>query len=467
MNLQTALNILGLNSNYTEEELNKAYKKAAKKYHPDLFEQKTTSEKKYAENKMKEINEAKTFLEENLKSKKQAENDTLIINLKNDALEYLKKMKISCTNFLNTYTYIFNDEISNNIKQEIKSLENKIFIKKILITSATSKSEIDNCLKEIKIQIKETYVTIKNIFYQEKYINPNKVKITINYDCNLIDFYNQLIKIEELYSETILFNKIIEEIIHTYKNYQGYEQIKDLINFYLNQAKNKAKQNKYQNNDEIIKEVHELIQNIFKEYHELKIEINNLETIINQTKDDEIKELYNKTKKDFELGTNFHDIRKAIDKLKIACEKAIEKLNKIDKEKPKTTELYHSLLSKANFVLTNLNIVDDLDKISKIYEIISKIIEKFKLYTNNLIDIDELLKLNEITFENLDEDLLKLNNIHANATTRTRFENFHYSKKENTNHHPTNYQSFDEPIEFNDTESNKKITKKKKNGFNY
>ncbi len=52
--------ILGVDRNASKEEIRKAYKKLAKKYHPDKYQD--TAEKKKAEEKFKEINEAAAVL---------------------------------------------------------------------------------------------------------------------------------------------------------------------------------------------------------------------------------------------------------------------------------------------------------------------------------------------------------------------------------------------------------------------
>ena len=59
--------VLGVNKNATDDEIKKAYKKLAKKWHPDLNE-----DKKQAEEKMKEINEAYDVLKD---PKKRAQYD--------------------------------------------------------------------------------------------------------------------------------------------------------------------------------------------------------------------------------------------------------------------------------------------------------------------------------------------------------------------------------------------------------
>ena len=50
--------ILGVNSNATKEEIKKAYRELVKQHHPDKFTNASETDKKYHENRIKEINEA-------------------------------------------------------------------------------------------------------------------------------------------------------------------------------------------------------------------------------------------------------------------------------------------------------------------------------------------------------------------------------------------------------------------------
>ena len=60
-------NILGVKKDATQEEIKKAYKKLAIKYHPDKMAGKSEEEKKEAEEKFKEINEANSVLSDETK----------------------------------------------------------------------------------------------------------------------------------------------------------------------------------------------------------------------------------------------------------------------------------------------------------------------------------------------------------------------------------------------------------------
>ena len=57
--------VLGVDKNASEDDIKKAFKKAAMKYHPDRFANASDAEKKEAEEKFKEVNEAYQVLSDN------------------------------------------------------------------------------------------------------------------------------------------------------------------------------------------------------------------------------------------------------------------------------------------------------------------------------------------------------------------------------------------------------------------
>lgn len=78
--------ILKINENATIEEIKKAYKTEAKKYHPDI------NKDKNAEIKMKEINEAYNILLNKEKNKKIAEEKKTQVNDDKETLEAIEKL---------------------------------------------------------------------------------------------------------------------------------------------------------------------------------------------------------------------------------------------------------------------------------------------------------------------------------------------------------------------------------------
>lgn len=62
---EKACSMLGISTSASNEEINKAYKKLAMKWHPDKWAGKPEAERKAAEEKFKEIGEAKDYLDKN------------------------------------------------------------------------------------------------------------------------------------------------------------------------------------------------------------------------------------------------------------------------------------------------------------------------------------------------------------------------------------------------------------------
>lgn len=59
--------ILGVNKDATQEDINKAYKKLCMKWHPDRWVNASEEDKKNAEEKFKEVNEANSILSDKQK----------------------------------------------------------------------------------------------------------------------------------------------------------------------------------------------------------------------------------------------------------------------------------------------------------------------------------------------------------------------------------------------------------------
>ena len=138
MTIEEALHILNLNKNYNEEELKKAYRSLIIKYHPDKHPE---SKKTYAENKTKQINEAKEILEKNLKNKNTSytynkpnyHTNTKQPNNSQEFLNLLKKSRNFVIEEYNTINLIdSNDKIFMKHKSNLINILNT-FLNKLTI----------------------------------------------------------------------------------------------------------------------------------------------------------------------------------------------------------------------------------------------------------------------------------------------------------------------------------------------
>jgi len=101
--------ILGIDSNATEKEIKLAYRKLAKKYHPDTYK----GDKLYAENKMKEINEAYDFLSDENNRRTILQNE----QAKNNYEEQTVKRDYSQSNYESGSVYDFDNRYYKGYNQ--------------------------------------------------------------------------------------------------------------------------------------------------------------------------------------------------------------------------------------------------------------------------------------------------------------------------------------------------------------
>ena len=159
MNFEKALRILGLNSNFTEEELKKAHRVLVNKYHPDR------NKSPEAEDKMKDINEARDYLLNYIK-KNNRNNQTNY-----NSYNYNQNTQYQSTQGVKEYLFKKYEELNNitdldlkeyklSNKIEIIFLEMKQFILNFVfkLDSMKNKQDVDNafneCLQKIRNHFK-------------------------------------------------------------------------------------------------------------------------------------------------------------------------------------------------------------------------------------------------------------------------------------------------------------------------
>ena len=270
MNFEKALRILGLKSNFTEEELKKAHRVLVNKYHPDRNK---TPE---AESKMKDINEARDYLEKYLKDVNPRYNSNRSSNDSNnnqkdfDIERYKTEKKTELFKIIKINFDQYN--VSENIKVIILT-DLKLYIILHYFDNLNNKYDIDKQFNKNYEEIKKGFKKIKEEFYKENNISESDVKENINYDCTLTEFYENLLKIKEKYGKEAIITDLLEKEIEKYQTYVGYDKISILVKVCMNNARIKIKKNKYVYTQKDIDEMHQEILECFHMYYSLKQKI--------------------------------------------------------------------------------------------------------------------------------------------------------------------------------------------------
>ena len=332
MSINEALNILGLNSNFSEKELKRAYYALVKKYHPDQFEKSSREVKDHAETMMKKINQAYETLQNMSKS---------------NGFSYGYQRKSHNTFDVKAYVYIKKAELEQKYlpkkyKVDIfawKILKIKDIINDFYIFSLQEdiKENVDKIYNIAINYIINVYKEMEKIYFQEHKIDINNLNITINYDCGFDEFYEQL---------------------------------------------------------ESIKNKYEQLLKVFQEAFAIKQEIAVLQVIVEEANNAELLELFTKLKTNFDNGCSFNESRETINYLKhliylndnldseidSAFARVIGIVNSVTEEESELrktiniwlvqlrNDLLHTSLQNANSIINLLN----LSSIKQIIEFLAK-----------------------------------------------------------------------------------------------
>lgn len=389
MTFEEALKILGLEPNYTDEELKTAWRKLSKEHHPDKHQDAAKMIEKQAL-----INAARDFL-------KNYRGQRLRSTPKFDLSDYINQ-KIKEAEAIIKGSSSFDNELLKKAAEMIGRTIKGFKIDMLLAyNSTTTKEDIDKKFKKFKEVIKYQYESYLASFYVKYDIFEKDVKETINYDCSLLEFHNQLLKIKEKYSKEVITRKILEKEIEKYKEYAGYDRVATIIDVCKNNAIINIKKNNYQNiESEINKMHHQILTEVFETYYSIKKKIANLEQVVKLIPNEQIQQELIEIKKSFEQGQNFYDIEQSIKKLE-------EKINEIQKYKAnekKINEIYQSLIERYSVALSKINVINDLEKAQALSGIIAALLEYFVQGCKQFKGIEYFEQFKKITFENYEKD---------------------------------------------------------------
>ena len=381
MNYDKALSILGLPRNFTEEQLKAAFRKEAKKYHPDKYSKASSEEQEKAKYKMQEVNAAYEYI---IKYQKDNPNKTNNANPNNEIIELRRIMIEKLNMFLK---YDINKKYDFNVEYFIFQITQIILITSSKINRSMTKMGIINEYNDAVNQIKYYFVTMKRNFYI-KYNIPFTYITNLNYNCSIGNFYEQLIKVKTNYEENFK-NRILQET-EKYKSYNGYNELGNIIKDIINKALSKTNSNI----DKVI-DIKSKFNNFRNILNDKSIK-NNAEYTIILEKFDILEKEYNETK-DKSIMIKLRNLENEFNLLKKKIELS---------HNEELRECYQTIVKLYNDKLLELNAIDNFEKINLLNKYFALIMAYYKKILEGVIPLKQgLLVLKSIKFEDIIEEL--------------------------------------------------------------
>ncbi len=382
ISFERALSILGLNRDYTAEELKKAYRKGAMEWHPDHGKDPTGE-------KFKEIGEAYELL----KIYKDDVNSRPHVNFVNYLALYKKQAIMLIRSYVDKISKFKNHELYKEILYCHTMLQNLIEKYEPMINAATTEYELESIIRkldeEYDVHTKELYQGFLNKYPYIKGLN-----LSINYDLKLSKFIEQMDRIKK---ETLedLNRKIRHNTLAKYELYSGFNLIeKDILGIIDNTILNIIS-SEYAKENEIVEQMYENIEILFENSFDLQIRNGRLEKLIEDAEG--IDSVILRMKLD-ELQQNinnddFHDQADLI----ASNIKSISNGSYVK-------EIYIHLVTYYNNCMRYLNPIEDEDDMKKVMNIFNKAVNILFSFKDGVLNYDILSYMFGIKFEDLEQD---------------------------------------------------------------
>lgn len=416
MTRERSLEILGLEEGFTEAELKKAYRSLAKKYHPDNYLDGKIREE--MQEKMKEVNAAYDYFARLYKI------TGTYIDIDAYREMTLNKMKAYYQN-----ATVGDCDLINRVKMAVNEYAR-------LINFRDGKAGLDNVFEQFLTKLKKVYISYRDKFYENNYIDGSAVKEKIDFNVNVEEFYRLLLRIKDKYSKAVIFEKRVQEEIEPYKMYVTCtSHLWTLISIAcVHNATLKAENNGYNNMDQAIASLHEEIKDLFSLVDDINAGFREAQKELEKVEDKSLKEEYKNLEASYEQGAALSDIQRGLKTLREKIEKyKIEqaRLAKLKENEGIVNGLYQILLTKLNDVMQNFSPVNQEDAITERLKLMQVIVELFGKYRKGQIELDNLLMLDMITFADLDNDRKVIQAVEGRDEGTRSNSNIYLKKKGN------------------------------------
>ena len=421
MTKEKALKLLNLIEPFTEDDLNKAFRSLTNKWHPDKFLP-DTPEYIQAQEKMTELNIARDALKKILKERNNNYSAyQTSINNKNindyKTLLTVKLAKYISDKSMNVKLKKYYDNITALIASFIIETQNIYQFAEINAIYMQYDKKIINVLDKLKREI-----------FSQSGIDENIVTETINYDCTIVEFYNQIIKLREKYQKIMLREKYQKKIIEDLRDYElraGYDYLKHFFPDTIKYILAKLERNNFRNYDDVLKigkreldEVFDMYFNILSQFKE----INNFLSV--QSLDDptilKISLKYKEVLDGFNNHVEICDTEESLEKILFMIDEYKKK--KESQEKLSAISDYIKIIvAKYNNAIHKFTYPDELSKAEIATGTLNRVFEIIKLMEKGLISVEEFKQLVNLKFDSYDEDSRVLNLISGYSNSKYIF----------------------------------------------
>lgn len=405
MTKEKALKLLNLIEPFTEDDLNKAFRSLTNKWHPDKFLP-DTPEYIQAQEKMTELNIARDALKKILKERNNNYSAyQTSINNKNindyKTLLTVKLAKYISDKSMNVKLKKYYDNITALIASFIIETQNIYQFAEINAIYMQYDKKIINVLDKLKREI-----------FSQSGIDENIVTETINYDCTIVEFYNQIIKLREKYQKIMLrekYQKKITEDLRDYELRSGYDYLKDFFPFAIKNILIRLERNNFRNYDDALKKGKKELDEIFDMYFNFLSQFKEISDFLSaQSLDDPTIIKISLQYKEALDGFNNHI---ALCDTEERLKKILSMIDEYKKEKEKQKKISEigdyikTIVANYNNAIHKFTYPDELSKAEAATDMLNVVFKMARSVEKGIIPLKLFSLLINLKFDSYDDDI--------------------------------------------------------------